>query len=70
MNEQQPKFPDVHVQLSGEEGNVFSIIGRVRSALMQGGATDQDLQGFWVEISAAISYDDALRTIMRWVETS
>lgn len=67
---QQPKFPAVHVQLSGEEGNVFSIIGRVRSALMQGGATEQDLQGFWVAISAATSYNDTLRTIMQWVETS
>jgi hypothetical protein len=69
-SDSSPKFPDVHVQLSGEDGNVFAIIGRVRRALAQGGATDQDLQTFWTEISAATSYDEALLTVMRWVETS
>ena len=28
-----PKYPDVEVQLSGEDGNVFSIIGRIAKAL-------------------------------------
>lgn len=33
----EPKYPHVHVQLSGEDGNAFFIIGRVRSAMREAG---------------------------------
>ena len=65
-----PKFPDVHVQLSGEDGNMFSIIGRVQRALREGGASDDDVHAFWEQVSAAGSYDEALLTIMRWIDVS
>ncbi len=65
-----PKFPHVHVQLSGEDGNVFSIIGKVQSALRQSGASDDDVHAFWEQVSDAGSYDEALLTIMRWVDVS
>ena len=63
------KFPDVHVQLSGEDGNVFSIITRVRRALRRAGASEAQLEDFGNEMQSG-SYDDALRTVMRWVQTS
>jgi hypothetical protein len=28
-----PKFPDVEVQLSGEDGNAYAVLGRVSRAL-------------------------------------
>ncbi len=28
-----PKFPNIEVQLSGEDGNAFSIMGRVTKAM-------------------------------------
>jgi len=65
-----PRFPDVHVQLSGQDGNVFAIIGRVRRALMNAGATQEQLDRFWEEVSNAGSYDEALRVVMRWVHVS
>lgn len=65
-----PKFPHVHVQLSGEDGNVFSIIGRVQRALREGGASDDDVHGFWEQVSDATSYDEVLLVIMRWVDVS
>jgi hypothetical protein len=65
-----PKFPDVHVQLSGEDGNVFSIIGRVRRALRKGGATADDIEAFTDEVETSGCYDEALRTVMRWVDVS
>jgi hypothetical protein len=65
-----PKFPNVHVQLSGEDGNVFSIIGRVRQALVGAGASPDDVQAFADEVMEAGSYDDALRAVMRWVDAS
>jgi hypothetical protein len=65
-----PQFPDVHVQLSGQDGNVFAIIGRVRRALMKAGATQQQLDGFVKEVTSAGSYDEALLVVMRWVHAS
>ena len=65
-----PKFPDAHVRLSGEDGNVFAIIGRVRRALIRAGASDDDLKSFMSEVMNAGSYDEALQTVMRWVHVS
>lgn len=65
-----PKFPDVNLKLSGQDGNVFLIIGRVRRALQRGGATEEDLKEFTDEINNSCSYDEALQTVMRWVEVS
>lgn len=65
-----PQFPDVHVQLSGQDGNVFAIIGRVRRALMNAGATQEQLDRFWEEVANASSYDEALLIVMRWVHVS
>lgn len=64
-----PKFPDAHVQLSGEDGNVFSIIGRTLRALRAAGATDAEREAFISEMQSG-DYDHALQTVMRWVETS
>lgn len=33
----EAKFPDVKLKLVGEDGNIFSIIGRVSKALRKGG---------------------------------
>lgn len=69
-NSTTPKFPNVRVRLSGKDGNVFLIMGRVRRALAQAGAADQDVKSFMNEIMNAGSYDEALQTVMRWVDVS
>ena len=65
-----PRFPNVHVQLSGEDGNVFAIIGRVRRALSKAGATREQLDCFTNEVTSAGSYYEALAVVMRWVDVS
>ena len=65
-----PQFPDVHVGLSGQDGNVFAIIGRVRRVLLSAGATQQQLDDFMKEVTSAGSYDEALLIVMRWVRVS
>lgn len=65
-----PRYPDVRVRLSGKDGNVFAIIGRVRRALIEAGATDEDVKSFMSEMMGAGSYDEALQTVMRWVDAS
>ena len=65
-----PQFADVHVQLTGQDGNVFAIIGRVRRALLKAGATEQQIDRFMEEMTAAGSCDAALAVVLRWVQVS
>jgi hypothetical protein len=61
------KFPDIEVQLSNSDGNVFSIIGTVSMALKRAGHKEAAK-----EFSAAAlkcrSYDEVLALCMRTVE--
>lgn len=61
----RPKF-DVEVQLSGQDGNAFAIIGRVRGALRKAGATPEELAEFAEEVMSS-DYDHVLQTCMEWV---
>lgn len=69
------KYPGCVVQLTGTDGNVFSIIGRVRVALRryvreQGlGVHEANIRAeqFTKEITESESYDEALIVVMRWV---
>jgi len=63
------RFPDVHVTLAGEDGNAFSILGRVSKALRQGGATTQEVAEFTSEATAG-DFDMLLQTVACWVEVS
>lgn len=61
-----PKFPDVTVQLTGEDGNAFFILGRMSKALKAGGATEEQVEQFQKEATDG-DYDHLLRTCMEWV---
>ena len=65
----EPRYPDVHVQLSGEDGNAFFIIGRVRKALRQAGVSQAECDQFSNEAMSG-DYDNVLQTCMRWVSTA
>jgi len=71
MSTSQPvKFPHVHVQLSGEDGNVFSIIGRVSQALRRAGCAPSEIKEFQNEVRSSQSYNGALCVVMQWVSVS
>jgi hypothetical protein len=61
------KYSDVKVQLSGEDGNAFSIIGRVRKALRRADVPDDEIDKFSEEAMAG-DYDHVLQTAMKWVD--
>jgi hypothetical protein len=61
------KFPNVVVQLVGEDGNAFSIMGRVSQALRRAGVSQDEIRKFQQEAMSG-SYDELLQTCMRWVE--
>ena len=60
------KYPEIEVQLSGEDGNAFAIIARVSKALRREGATDEERKEFFDEATSG-DYDNVLRTCIRWV---
>ena len=60
------KYPNVTVQLTGNDGNAFAIMGAVNKALKKAGATEEELKAYYAE-STSGDYDNLLRTAMRWV---
>jgi len=59
------RHPEVVVQLTGEDGNAFAILGTVRQALREAGHTD-DAAEFFAEATSG-DYHHLLQTCMRWV---
>jgi hypothetical protein len=60
-----PRRPTV--ELSGEDGNAFSILGRVAKALRRAGYSSNEVEAFYAEAKAG-DYDHLLRVCMAWVE--
>lgn len=60
------KYPDVTVQLSGKDGNAFSILGAVQRALRFHNVTDVEVHKFQKEATSG-DYNHLLSTCMKWV---
>lgn len=60
------KHPEVHVRLVGEDGNAFSILGRVRRAMVRAGVSADEVDAFHAEATSG-DYDNLLGTVLRWV---
>ena len=57
------------VQLSGNDGNVFSIIGRCSSALKAAGLSGA-AEEFKTKCKAAKSYDEVLQLAMKYCDVA
>ena len=57
-----PKYP-ISVQLSGFDGNAFSIMGRVTKAMRRAGCTQAEIDEY-IDASKAGDYDNLLRVAM------
>ena len=64
-----PKYPDIEVQLTGEDGNAFFIIGRVGRALRKGKVDKAEIEAYTNEAMSG-DYDHVLQTTMRWVSVN
>ena len=62
-----PRYPDVTVQLVGEDGNAFAVLGCVQRALRRAHVADEQVQQFFAEATAG-DYDHLLATAMEWVD--
>ena len=58
------KYPEVNVPLVGEDGNAFSILGRVSRIMKRNGIHDQ-WDAFQKEATSG-DYNNLLRTVMAW----
>jgi hypothetical protein len=57
----------VSVQLSGNDGNAFAIMGAVKSALKKAGASKEEIEQYLID-SMSGDYDNLLRVAMEWVK--
>ena len=64
-----PKYPDIHVPLTGEDGNAFVIIGRVRGHMKDSGLSAEEINDFANEAMSG-DYTHVLQTVMKWVNVS
>ncbi len=62
-----PKYPHIHVQLGGNDGNAFTILGSCRQAAERGGLPPEAVKAFTEEAMTG-DYDHLLRTAMRWFD--
>lgn len=62
-----PLFPHVVVELLGDDGNAFAILGKVSSALETGGATRAERDEY-MKLAMGGDYDNLLRVTMGYVE--
>jgi hypothetical protein len=60
------KYPNIEVQLTGEDGNAFAIMGAVRRALRRAGVSDEEIAEYTAQ-STSSDYDNVLMTAMDWV---
>ena len=63
----EPHHPDICVQLTGEDGNAFAILGRTTRALRHAGLDQDEIDQYYAEATSG-DYDHLLQTTMRWVD--
>jgi hypothetical protein len=63
----EPKYPNIIVQLVGQDGNAFAILGRVQKEMKRGGVPRNEIDTFMSEATKG-NYDELLATVMKWVE--
>jgi hypothetical protein len=59
-----PKYPNINIPLVGEDGNAFSILGRV-SRIMKQNKIHHEWDEFHKEATSG-DYDKLLLTVMTW----
>jgi len=60
------KYPEIAVQLTGNDGNAFAVLGAVRKAMRRSGVPKDEIDRFTNDATAG-DYNTLLATCMRWV---
>jgi hypothetical protein len=64
-----PLYPDVTVELVGQDGNAFNIMGIVSQAMRREGIPKEAITEFHSECMSG-DYDHLLQTCMKWVNVT
>ena len=65
-NKVDPKYKNITVQLTGQDGNAFAIMAKVSGALRKESVPESEVEQYLAE-SMEGDYDNLLRTAMSWV---
>jgi len=60
------RYPTIKVKLVGEDGNAFSIMGRISQALRRGNVSPEEIKLYQKE-SRSGNYDNLICVATRWV---
>ena len=60
------KYPQIEVELVGQDGNAFSVLGRVTQAMQRGRIPKEEIEKFTKEATSG-DYNELLNTCMEWV---
>ena len=61
------KHPHIEVQLVGQDGNAFFILGRCKRAAQTGGLPPEEIDAFMKEATSG-DYDHLLAICMAWFD--
>ena len=59
------KYPNIHVQLTGNDGNAFMVLGLCQRAAKNGGLSEKEIGEFFQEAQGK-DYEHLLNVCMRW----
>lgn len=62
----EPKYPELTVDLIGQDGNAFMMISRVSGVLRRGKVPADEIKRFQDEATSG-DYDNVISTILKWV---
>ena len=62
------KHTGITVELIGTDGNIFSILARVRLAMRRGNIRQPVIEEFTQAVQSCGSYDEALCVVMEYVD--
>jgi hypothetical protein len=63
------KYPEIEVEIIGQDGNAYAIMGAVQKALRNAEVSKEEIDEYLKE-SMSGDYNHLLRTAMAWVSVS
>ena len=60
------KYPEIEVQLTGQDGNAFTVMGITQKALRRAGVPKVEIDQY-LEDAMSGDYDHVIQTAMAWV---
>ena len=61
------KYPEITVELSGQDGNAFMILGLCKRALQRAHLPQEEIDKFMKEATSG-DYNHLLATVMTWFD--